>query len=76
MAEPGRRDVGDGVFGGVPGDVAERSGRLAGLAGEPVLGIRLGSDLDGGWTFIGADPAPDLRIAGEAGLDGLADLLG
>ena len=41
-----------------------------------VLGIRLGSDVAGGWTFIGADPAPDLRIAGEAGLDALADLLG
>jgi hypothetical protein len=68
--------VGDGVFGGVPGDVAEQSRRLAGLAGEPVLGIRLGSDLAGGWTFIGADPAPDLRIAGDAGLDALADLLG
>ena len=50
--------VGDGVLGGVPADVAERSRRLAGLAGDPVLGIRLGSDLDGGWTFIGADPAP------------------
>ena len=68
--------VGDRVFGGVPGDVAERSRRLAGLAREPMLGIRLGSDDAGGWMFIGADPAPDLRIAGEAGLDALADLLG
>jgi hypothetical protein len=68
--------VGDRVFGGVPGDVAERSRRLAGLAKEPVLGIRLGSDVAGGWTFVRADPAPDLRIAGEAGLDALAELLG
>jgi hypothetical protein len=68
--------VGDRVFGGVPGDVAERSRRLAELAREPVLGIRLGGDVAGGWTFSGADPAPDLRIAGEAGLDALADLLG
>jgi hypothetical protein len=68
--------VGDRVFGGVPGDVAERSRRLAWLAREAVLGIRLGSDVAGGWTFIGADAAPDLRIAGQAGLDALADLLG
>jgi hypothetical protein len=68
--------VGDRVFGEVPGDVAERSRRLAGLAREPVLGIRLVSDVAGSWIFIGADPAPDLRIAGEPGLDALADLLG
>ena len=68
--------VGGRVFGGLPGDVAERSRRLASLAGEPVLGIRLGGEVAGSWTFIGADPAPDLRIAGEAGLDALADLLG
>ena len=68
--------VGDRVFGGIPGDVAERSRRLAGLAKEPLLGIRLGGDVAGGWTFIGADATPDLRIAGEGGLDALADLLG
>ena len=68
--------VGDRVFGEVPGDAAERSRRLAGLAKEPLLGIRLHGDLAGDWTFIGADAAPDLRIAGEAGLDALAELLG
>jgi len=68
--------VGDGVFGGVSDDLAEHSRRLAVLAGKRILGIRLTRHSAGGWMFAGADPAPDLRIAGEAGLDALANLLG
>lgn len=48
--------------------------QLASLAATPLLELR-GRAGDSGWTLLAANPWPDLRAAGEALLDALADAL-
>jgi hypothetical protein len=49
--------------------------RLAKLAATDVLGIDFFSDATGSWMFVGANPAPDLRVGGEPLLAALVQRL-
>ena len=67
----------DGRFVGpaVPTGVAEGCRRLAELARTGLLGVELAEGADGLWTFAGASPQPDLRLGGQALVEGLAEVL-
>jgi hypothetical protein len=49
--------------------------RLAHLVHTPLLGVDFAAGEAGPWTFVGATPAPDLRLGGEPLLDVLSAVL-
>jgi hypothetical protein len=49
--------------------------RLAHLVCTPLLGVDFTAGEAGPWTFVGATPAPDLRLGGEPLLDVLNEVL-
>jgi hypothetical protein len=63
------------VGAGVPKGVRAACARLAALSGTRLLGVHLGDDQKGPWTFAGATVHPDLRIGGARVLDALEEAL-
>jgi hypothetical protein len=69
---------GELIYAGAPAPVQAAVRRFAVLSETAVLGLRFasGSPAAGGWRLLDATPQPDLRIAGDAGVDALEGLLG
>jgi hypothetical protein len=58
-----------------PDDVKEACMRFAKEAGTELLGLDFVEGAAGPWTFVGANPMPDLRWGGPALIDALVDAL-
>jgi hypothetical protein len=69
--------VADGKVTGTsaPEDVKQSCVRFAQEAGTELLGLDFADGAAGPWTFVGANPMPDLRWGGPALIDALVDAL-
>jgi len=58
-----------------PDEVRQACVRFAKEAGTELIGLDFAEGAAGPWTFVGANPMPDLRWGGRALIDALADAL-
>jgi hypothetical protein len=58
-----------------PEDVKQSCVRFAQQAGTELLGLDFADGAAGPWTFVGANPMPDLRWGGPALINALMDAL-